>query len=277
MPLSWFHERETWVVVLVLMAGMMGAAEVGYLFGRRRSAAVNAGYFIAVQGSLLGLQGLLLGFTFSLSVQRHELRQQLVMDDATVLNTLWLRGGLLPEPQRGAFEAPLRQYVGLRAEVAALRREPTAPELVQGLELAETLHRRMWEVVRTGRQDGQAAQDADTLVTLLSDALASHRRRVHAYEARVPGVTIALLFVASLTSMAAVGYSGGLSKIRGMLPRIMVVLLVCGTVYTILDLDTPGRGLIQVDQSPILRVRQMMEAAGDTSPGTLGPIGPGSP
>ncbi|MBP8305250.1 MAG: hypothetical protein KBE04_14120 [Phycisphaerae bacterium] len=277
MPLSWFHESETWAVVLVLMMGMMGAAEIGYLFGRRHSAAVSASYFIAVQGSLLGLQGLLLGFTFSLSVQRHELRQQLVMDDATVLNTLWLRAGLLPEPQRGEFETPLRQYVGLRAEVATLGREPTAAELSAGLDLAETLHRRMWEVVRAGRQDGPAAEDADTLVTLLSDAMASHRRRVQAYEARVPGVTMALLLVASLTSMAAVGYSGGLNKIRGMLPRIMIVLLVCGTIYTILDLDTPGRGLIQVDQSPILRVHQMIEQDAETRQVIPGPVGPGSP
>ncbi len=262
MQLGWFHAQDSWVIVLVLIGAMMLAAEIGYRVGRRwhgRAGDTGRGHFLAVQGSVLGLLALLLGFTFNMSTQRYEMRRQLVMEDANVLTALWLRSSLLPEPQCREFMPLLRQYVEIRAEVAGLKHEITAAEFASRIEQAEVLHRRMWEVVKTVVQGERPAKGAEGMVPLLGDTLSLLRRRVSAYENRVPEIIIGLLFGAAVTAACAIGFSGGLNQHRGILPRVMVMLLVCGTVYTILDLDQPRRGLIQVEQTPILRVQQMME------------------
>jgi len=266
MQLGWLYERDSWVIVLVLMGAMMLAAEVGYQVGRRwpmRAGETSGRYYIAVQGSLLALLALLLGFTFNMSTQRYEMRRQLVMDDANVLSTLWLRSTLLPEPQRSVFEPLLRQYIEIRAD-AALQHE-TVEELAKRIELAEALHRKMWEVVKTAVQGEPPAKGAQDMVALLGNAQSLHQRRIYAYGSRVPEIIMGMLFGTAMTAMFAVGYSGGLTQQRGILLRIMITLVVCGTVFTILDLDTPRRGLIQVEQAPMLRVKQMMEPVPGTS------------
>jgi hypothetical protein len=45
------------------------------------------------------------------------------------------------------------------------------------------------------------------------------------------------------------GYSAGLSGKRMVAPIVLVSLLITMIVFTIIDLDRPKRGLIQVDQS----------------------------
>jgi hypothetical protein len=270
MQLGWLYERDSWVLVLVLvlMGAMMVAAEVGYQVGWRwpmRAGETSGRYFIAVQGSILGLLSLLLGFTFNMSTQRYEMRRKLVMDDASALSTLWLQSSLLPEPQRSTFQPLLRQYIEVRADAAALQRE-TAGELAKRIELAESLHRKMWEVVKTEVQGEHPARGAEAMVALLSNAQSLHRQRIYAYESRVPEIIIGMLFGTAMTAMFALGYSGGLTQQRGILLRIMITLIVCGTVFTILDLDTPTRGMIRVEQTPMLRVKQMMEPALSTGP-----------
>ena len=42
-----------------------------------------------LQGALLGLLGLLLGFTFAMAVGRYEARKQLVLDEANGIGTAW--------------------------------------------------------------------------------------------------------------------------------------------------------------------------------------------
>jgi hypothetical protein len=268
MQLGWFYERDSWVIVLVLMGAMMGAAEVGYKVGQRwpmRAGETSGRYYIAVQGSILGLLSLLLGFTFNMSTQRYEMRRKLVMDDASVLSTLWLQSSLLPESQRSTLQPLLRQYIEVRADAAMLKHELTTAELGNRIELAESLHRKMWEVVKAEVQGERPAKGAEAMVALLSNAQSLHRQRIYAYESRVPEIIMGMLFGAAMTAMFALGYSGGLTQQRGILLRIMIALIVCGTVFTILDLDTPRRGLIQVEQTPMLRVKQMMEPVPATS------------
>jgi hypothetical protein len=269
MQLGWLYGWDSWVIVLVLMGAMMLAAEIAYHVGRRwpmRDAETTGRFYsIAVQGSLLGLLALLLGFTFNMSTQRYETRRQLVMDDANVLGTLWLRSSLVPKPQRNEFEPLLRQYIEVRADATALQRE-TTEELAKRVELAEVLHRRMWEVVKTAVQSERPVKAAEDMVGLLSNAQSLHEWRIYAYGSRVPEIIIVMLFGTAITAMFSVGYSGGLTQHRGVLLRIMITLVVCGTVFAILDLDTPRRGLIQVEQTPMLRVKQMMEHASEPSP-----------
>ena len=51
------------------------------------------------------------------------------------------------------------------------------------------------------------------------------------------------------------GYSGGLSGSRVLMPTLMVSFLISLIVFLIIDLDRPKRGIIQVDQTPIVMLK----------------------
>ncbi|OPZ31312.1 MAG: hypothetical protein BWZ02_00272 [Lentisphaerae bacterium ADurb.BinA184] len=262
MHLSWFSQLEAWPVSLALVLAMPVAVSVGYRIGHRlreQTGDTGRGHFGAVQGSLLGLLALLLGFSFSMSTARYEVRRALVMEDANALTGLYLDSSLLPEPQRGQFRELLGQYVGVRTDPRLVQGRITVEALAAGLARAEELHRRMWELARDMLRASPTVPGAEGLLSALKDALSVHRRRVYAYESRVPGVIIALLFGAAVTSAGAVGYSGGLGRYHGWPASILLTVLVSGTIYVILDLDRPQSGLIRVDQTPLLQARAMLD------------------
>jgi hypothetical protein len=262
MKLTWLHQQDSWVITLVLMVAMLAFAEIGYRAGQRRHSCTGdtgRGHFNAVQASMLGLLALLLGFTFNMSSLRYEARRQLVQEDANVLAAMGLRSWFLPDPCGTQFRQLLRQYVAIRADVATLKLGPTDEELARRTVQGMALHGGMCELVRAEIQNGRVTKPLEDLVSLLSDATAIHQKRINAYEGRVPDIILMLLFGAAATASTAVGYSGGLGNHRGLLAAAMLTLLVGGTVYTVLDLDQPRRGLIQIEQTPVVRVQQYLD------------------
>jgi hypothetical protein len=53
------------------------------------------------------------------------------------------------------------------------------------------------------------------MMTLLVEAQGIFRKRVHAFQSRVPDSIVGLLLAAAVASAGVVGYSGGLGQHRG--------------------------------------------------------------
>src|ERR1700753_3573722 len=64
-----------------------------------------------LEGSLLTLFGLLMGFTFSMAVSRYDARKELIVKEANAIGTTWLRSATLIEPVRSQEQDLLKQYV----------------------------------------------------------------------------------------------------------------------------------------------------------------------
>ena len=54
----------------------------------------------AIEGSVVGIMSLLLGFTFSFVVSRYEVRRQLIVDEMVSINTAIFRCDLFPDSTR---------------------------------------------------------------------------------------------------------------------------------------------------------------------------------
>jgi hypothetical protein len=76
-----------------------------------------------VEGGILAVLGLLLGFTMSMAVTRFEVRKQLVLDEANAnaIGTSYLRTRLLPAPESTEIANLLREYVAVRLHYADSR------------------------------------------------------------------------------------------------------------------------------------------------------------
>ena len=80
-----------WAVFGIVTLLLLALAETGCRFGmasRRRNPEAAAGHSGSVQGAVLGLLGLLLGFSFAMAVGRYDLRRSLVVDEANAIGTM---------------------------------------------------------------------------------------------------------------------------------------------------------------------------------------------
>jgi hypothetical protein len=92
--------RNQWVVFIVPALLLIGGAEFGFRLGLHLYASqdeARKAQIGGIQGAVLGLLALLLGFTFAMAVNRYEARREFVVEQANAIGTTFLRASLLPE------------------------------------------------------------------------------------------------------------------------------------------------------------------------------------
>lgn len=70
---------------------------------------------------------------------------------------------------------------------------------------------------------------------------------------------IALLLACSAVSVAAVGCGCGVAGKRNVVLTTALTFLIAGTLWAIIDMDHPRKGLIRVGQQPMLDPQQSMK------------------
>lgn len=101
MPLldNFLYRLPEWLILLALLGLLLLGVEGGYPLARRRRLPASdlvRGQFNSIQGALLGLFALLIGFTFAMSLSRFDVRKNLVVKEANAVGTAVLRARLLP-------------------------------------------------------------------------------------------------------------------------------------------------------------------------------------
>lgn len=213
-----------------------------------------------IEGAVLALLGLLLGFTFSMSVSRYDQRRQLEVEEANAIGTTWLRTTLLLEPARSAEQTLLRQYVPARQGFFAAG--TSRVEVDRSLARSGVLQAQMWKVAS---EAAQAERDPVTALFLasLNEAIDAAEKRTAAFENRIPvSAWIMLLFV---------GFSGSVLVGVGLQTRSRLLLLVLPVVVAtalveIRDLDSPRSGFIHVDQHSMERLAEEISAGPPLDP-----------
>lgn len=268
MKSSWLYEQNSIWIVLTLLVGTAVVGEIGCRLGRRwhpRTDEARIGHIRAILGSVLGLLALLLSFTFAMSADRYNVRRELVVRDANALGGLYLQSDLLPEAPRKAFKQLLRQAVDLRAQIAFLHHDETNNETGQAMAHFERINEQMWEIIKA-LPESRSSLHTNDMFTGLINAMSIFRERMFSWESRVPDPVIWLLLLGALIAMGAIGFFGGLGNHRGLPARIAVTLLLCGTIYVVLDLDKPHQGIMRVSQSPMLHLKRILDSDPEAVP-----------
>ena len=235
-------------IVVALLVALVAAFEVGFRIGRRGAASGNAPgipQIGAVQGAVLGLLGLLLGFSFAGASARFMERQDLIIRDAGALGTAWQRAELLDQPYCGELRRELTASVALR--LAFPSAAPAEQQRVLGD--IEGCNRRMWRAV----MDGIAAKPGVMVAVIapVTEVMDMKAKRVGAGLKHLPGLVMAILVSCSLIAMGVIGYGSGLSGRRMMPMTLSLAMLVGASLWATIDLDHPRDGLIRLDDSPL--------------------------
>ena len=244
-----------WSVFVLTGGVLLLATELGYRLGQRYSpeqGKAHQGQSGTLQGALLGLLGLLLGFTFAMAVGRFESRKQLVLDEANAIGTTYLRSAMLPE-RSDDIRALLRSYVDARLE--AVRSGRVAEAILR----SEDIQGRLWsEATAVGLRHGDSIV-VGLFVESLNEVIDLHAKRVTAgLRNRIPGaIWVALLTIAML-SLAAMGYHAGLVGTVRSLAILVVAVSFSAVMVLIADLDRPQEGSLTVSQQALIDLRQSM-------------------
>ncbi len=244
------------MIVVVLFISIVLLNEVGFRIGRfvqSRTDSEVKSLTGSIQASILGLLALLLGFTFSMSMQRYDNRSMALIDEANAIGTAILRVQLLPEKFRFEAEGLFREYIGLRVDIGQLDLTKTEERKIY-IEKIANLQNNLWALAISATEVDPRPVTTGAFVTSLNDVIDSQGKRNALLQMQVPEVVLILLFIVFISSGGIMGYSAGLSGKRMFAPIALVSLLITLIVFIIIDLDRPKRGLIQVNQSVMIEL-----------------------
>lgn len=248
-------------IVITLFIAIIICNEAGFRAGRfiqlRTDSEVKA-LTGSIQGSILGLLALLLGFTFSMSMQRFDNRSMALIDEANAIGTAVLRVELLPKQYERQAHQLFEEYVNLRVAIGKLDLTKIQQRRDYNKKIT-MLQSQLWALAIEATNIDPRPVTTGAFVNSLNSTFDSQGKRNALLQMHVPEVVLILLFIVFISSGGIMGYSAGLSGKRMTAPIILVSLLITLIVFIIIDLDRPKRGLIQVDQTVMVELLESIK------------------
>ncbi len=230
------------VFVLAFLA-LWSATWVGASFLRKRRK-LQEGLredFSTILVSTLTLNGLIIGFSFSMAIERYDQRKIYEEAEANAIGTEYVRAGLLPGDDAAKVRSLLSNYLDQRILFYRSRD-------AQGLRVINArtaqLQADMWAAVR---DPGVAQQTPIIALTVagMNDVLNSQGYTQAAWWNRIPAGAWVLMAVIAMVGNLMVGY--GAEKIIGGSILLLVLPFVFSVCFMLIaDIDSPRGGLIRV-------------------------------
>jgi hypothetical protein len=251
--MAWLDTLSLTGSALAILAALLAGATVGYrghvwLRKRRGETAIESHDHLL--SAVLGLLALLLGFTFSLALNRYETRRDLVVQEANALGTTWLRAQLLEEPNRTAMQGLLRAYLDDRL---VWSEADSAPE---ALARTNALQQKLWTVTGQVIRSDPNPQLSRALMDAMNQSFDLASARSAARSAHVPDRVLGVLLLYAVLSAAMLGYTSAAKGKPQRIATVSVLMLLTMALVMILDIDRPRSGAIQVSQQPLEQLKQ---------------------
>ncbi len=218
------------------------SARLGVSLGERRPLKNDErADFEIVQTATLTLLALIIGFSFSMSTTRYDLRKSYEEGEANAIGTEWVRAGLLPAANAAQVRDQLRKYLDLRI---LFYRTRSSRELHDINDATTRLQNEMWASVQAPAM-AQPTPVVALAVSGMNDVLNSQGYTQAAWWNRIPLSAWGLLFITAVCCNVSVGYSARvLRKGTGLL--LVLPLIISVAFLLIADIDSPRGGLIHV-------------------------------
>ena len=239
---------EITLIAVGVFLGMLLFMEIGRRIGQFRAGRQHedpGASFLALEGSVFGLMGLLIAFTFSAAASRFEVRRHLVVEETNDISTAWKRLDLLSHANRGLLREQFRQYVDGRL---AIYRDVTSPEEVaQASARTEKLQAEIWDRSLSACAEMSSPATTTLILSSLNVMFDITTTRTMTARTHLPEPICGLLMVLPLICALLAGLDTAATPGRSWVRIIGFALMVSVTVFVILDLDYPRVGLIRLD------------------------------
>ncbi len=253
------YDWPIWIPAVTIFLLALGASELGFRYGRSHPVTESErGIVTTIRTSILGLVALLLGFSFAITSARFNDRSRLVMDEANAIGTCYLRAGLLGEPASSQIRTALRRYTDLR--LISYERGTDSREFAR---LADSMHARLDELWLGVLQTGADRQlvIASEIVPAANEVIDLSATREWSRRFHMPPSVVWLLGLSIILCTAMTGHALGEAGPRHVGLLLGFTLLIVMVAFVVLDFDRPRRGLIRVDQSPLIQLQKSLQTA----------------
>jgi hypothetical protein len=245
----------TWFLVLILAGAMLVAWGFGWWLGSRLlRAGSSEGSVSKFDDASLALVGLLLAFTFGMSLAKHDHRRDMVVADSNAIGDFYTCASMLKEPVRTKLQTLTREYLEFRIEV--VRKGVDQAALVEAIRRSQQMQAQMTDLAVEAVTQGTPI--AVSLTNTLNALTSNHVARVAAAEDRLPASIVLLLFVSAVMTTMLVGREQGIAGRTEIAGTLTFILLTTLAVYVTLDLNQPQTGMVTVDQRPLQRLLSSM-------------------
>jgi hypothetical protein len=251
--MSWLEKAPLPVLGLLVLALLAISVEAGYRgqgwLIRKRPADHPSDGQNHLLSAILGLLALLLGFTFSLGLNRYEARRAMVVQEANAIGTTWLRAQLLEEPNRTVMSGLLRAYVDARLAWSMSGADDA------DLAATSALQAKLWTTTGAAIRTDSSPQLSRAVMDAMNDSFDAASSRAAERAAHIPDRVLEVLLLYAALSMLMLGYTLAAAGRPHRIATGMVLLLLSLAVVVILDLDRPRGGSIQVSQQPLVDLK----------------------
>jgi hypothetical protein len=254
------YETPEWIMAVLFALSMALVCEIGHRLGRSsRTTEKTKALVPTIAGSILGLLGLLLGFTMSMSVSRFDARRRLVLEEANAIKTAYLRAEALPDPEKTQLQALLREYTEVRLRVSQSALD--VQKLQEGRQEGARLQSQLWSrAADLGRKEPQSVT-AGNFMESLNTAFELENSRWISFVAQVPPGVVYVNALLGLVVALMVGYSFGITDHRHPLSEALLIIAITMVMAVIVELDRPHSGVIRVSQQPLIDLQNWLAAA----------------
>jgi hypothetical protein len=197
--------------------------------------------FGLILGAALTLLGLIIGFSFSMAINRYDQRKNLEEAEANAIGTEYVRADLLPPASAQKVRQLLKAYTVERQLFYTTR---DAEELRQVDARTAELQGELWNAVKAPAEASQTPVMALTIAGM-NDVLNSQGYTQAAWWNRIPEAAWGLMLAIAFCSNLMLGFYVRPDGRHWM--RFLVMPLVLSISFLLIaDIDTPRRGIIRV-------------------------------
>lgn len=254
-----FFDLPLLTIFVVSAVGTAACIEAGRLLGARAKRK-GGDEVVTLEAAILGLLALIMSFTVAISISRHDLRREALLEESNAIGTAALRATLLPAPHDANALDLLRRYTETRRELNRSLGDGAA--LTAVIDRSNAILTELWKSARTLAAGNEAMVPTGLYIQSLNDLIDDQENRVAALLAGVPRIVLVALYGIAAVAIAFVGYGLGVEDRRRRLPAYTLGFLVAAVILLIQDLDRPNEGFIVVNQRPLADAADALRGLG---------------
>jgi hypothetical protein len=235
------------------LLGLWFSARIGASVHRWRSLKEEQrDEFNVIRAATLTLLSLIIGFSFSLAINRYEQRKNYEEAEANAIGTEYVRAGLLPAADGSSVRGLLRNYLDLRILFYRTRDEDDLRKIAADTGQRQT---EMWSAVEVSGM-AHASPVVALAVSGMNDVMNSQGCTQASYWNRIPYAAWSLMISIAICCHLLLGYGSRDGAKTGLL--FVMPLVVSIAFLLIADIDSPRRGFINVVPQNLISLSQSL-------------------
>jgi len=245
------------LVFVVAFYTLWLSARIGTaVLGRRRNMEEEVREdFGVILAATLTLLGLIIGFSFSMAINRYDQRKDYEEAEANAIGTEYIRADLLPPADATKVRALIKNYLNQRVLFFTTRDEQQLRQINADTARLQT---ELWSAVQA-----PAAAHPTPVVALvvsgMNDVLNSQGYTQAAWWNRIPIAAWGLMAVIAICCNLLVGYGARNAKAERVL--LLVLPLVLSISFLLIaDIDSPRGGVIRVNPQNLVTLSEFLRA-----------------